>query len=101
MHLLRQVAHRPHLGRRQPGRPKVAVRGRQYGLNGNAAEGRFEQEGWRLRKDGSRFWAHVVIDPIHAPTGELLGYAKAGCLLGILQSKARRALNSKARKNGP
>ena len=27
-------------------------------------EGRFEQEGWRVRKDGTRFWAHVVIDPI-------------------------------------
>ena len=36
-------------------------------------EGRFEDEGWRVRKDGSRFWAHVVIDPIRAPTGELLG----------------------------
>jgi PAS domain S-box-containing protein len=39
-------------------------------------EGRFEAEGWRVRKDGSRFWAHVVIDPIHAPSGELLGFAK-------------------------
>ena len=27
-------------------------------------EGEFESEGWRLRKDGTRFWAHVVIDPI-------------------------------------
>jgi PAS domain S-box-containing protein len=39
-------------------------------------EGRFEGEGWRVRKDGSRFWAHVVIDPIRAPDGHLLGYAK-------------------------
>ncbi|MDB5429653.1 MAG: sensor hybrid histidine kinase [Caulobacter sp.] len=38
--------------------------------------GRFEQEGWRVRKDGGRFWAHVVIDPIRAPDGALLGYAK-------------------------
>src|SRR6187549_2097413 len=29
-----------------------------------AAEGRFENEGWRVRKDGTRFWAHVIIDPI-------------------------------------
>ena len=29
-----------------------------------AREGRFEAEGWRMRKDGARFWAHVVIDPI-------------------------------------
>jgi PAS domain S-box-containing protein len=41
-----------------------------------AREGRFESEGWRLRKDGSRFWTHVVIDPIRAPGGELIGYAK-------------------------
>ena len=41
-----------------------------------AAEGRFEREGWRLRKDGARFWAHVVIDPIRDPKGEILGFAK-------------------------
>ncbi|RYE04342.1 MAG: PAS domain-containing sensor histidine kinase, partial [Sphingomonadales bacterium] len=39
-------------------------------------EGRFEAEGWRVRKDGSRFWANVVIDPIRAPGGDLVGYAK-------------------------
>jgi PAS domain S-box-containing protein len=39
-------------------------------------EGRFEREGWRVRKDGTRFWAHVVIDPIVDPSGALLGYAK-------------------------
>ena len=38
--------------------------------------GRFEKEGWRLRKDGSRFWAHVIIDAIRNDAGELLGYAK-------------------------
>ena len=41
-----------------------------------AEEGRFESEGWRLRKDGARFWAHVLIDPIRTPAGELVGYAK-------------------------
>ncbi len=39
-------------------------------------EGKFEGEGWRVRKDGSRFWAHVVIDPIREPGGELVGFAK-------------------------
>jgi PAS domain S-box-containing protein len=39
-------------------------------------EGRFEQEGWRVRKDGTRFWAHVVIDPIRDSEGNLVGYAK-------------------------
>ena len=39
-------------------------------------EGKFENEGWRVRKDGSRFWAYVVIDPIRRPSGEILGFAK-------------------------
>jgi PAS domain S-box-containing protein len=39
-------------------------------------EGRFEGEGWRQRKDGSRFWAHVIIDPIRNSTGKLYGFAK-------------------------
>ena len=39
-------------------------------------EGRFEIEGWRVRKDGSRFWANVVIDPIRDPAGDLVGFAK-------------------------
>ncbi len=47
-----------------------------HALRTAAGDGRFESEGWRLRKDGSRFWAHVVIDPIRAPDGTLLGYAK-------------------------
>jgi len=44
-------------------------------LKAAAEEGRFTAEGWRLRKDGSRFWAMVVIDPIRVD-GELIGYAK-------------------------
>jgi PAS domain S-box-containing protein len=39
-------------------------------------EGKFESEGWRVRKDGRRFWAYVVIDPIRMPNGELAGFAK-------------------------
>jgi PAS domain S-box-containing protein len=39
-------------------------------------EGRFEAEGWRVRKDGSRFWANVVIDPVRDPEGKLIGFAK-------------------------
>ena len=42
----------------------------------SAREGKFENEGWRIRKDGSRFWAHVVIDPIRSPDGRLVGFAK-------------------------
>ena len=39
-------------------------------------ENRFEAEGWRIRKDGGRFWANVVIDPIRDPQGRLIGFAK-------------------------
>jgi PAS domain S-box-containing protein len=39
-------------------------------------EGKYEAEGWRVRKDGTRFWAHVVIDPIYNEDGRLLGFAK-------------------------
>ncbi|OHV15388.1 hybrid sensor histidine kinase/response regulator [Methylorubrum extorquens] len=41
-----------------------------------ATEGRFEQEGWRVRKDGSLMWAHVLIDPIRSEDSQLVGYAK-------------------------
>jgi PAS domain S-box-containing protein len=39
-------------------------------------EGRFEDEGWRLRKNGSRFWANVIITAMRAPNGALAGFAK-------------------------
>ncbi|MEX3968423.1 PAS domain S-box protein [Paraburkholderia sp. EG286B] len=48
----------------------------QRGLETAAREGRFESEGWRVRKDGSRFWAHVVIDAIRDDNGALAGFAK-------------------------
>jgi PAS domain S-box-containing protein len=41
-----------------------------------AREGRYEKEGLRLRKDGSSFMAHVVIDPIRDESGEVIGFAK-------------------------
>jgi PAS domain S-box-containing protein len=41
-----------------------------------ASTGRVEDEGWRLRKDGTRFWAHVVIDRIIDDSGALIGFAK-------------------------
>lgn len=39
-------------------------------------QGRFESEGCRVRKDGTTFWAHVIIDPIRNDMGELIGFAK-------------------------
>jgi len=41
-----------------------------------AAHGRFEDEGWRVRKDGSRFWANVVITALFGPDKKLVGFAK-------------------------
>jgi PAS domain S-box-containing protein len=48
----------------------------QRALETAERDGRFEKEDWRVRKDGSRFWAHVIIDPIRDDLGEILGYAK-------------------------
>ena len=41
-----------------------------------ARTGRVEREGWRVRKDGTQFWAHVIIDAIRSPEGALVGFAK-------------------------
>ncbi len=55
----------------------VATGWPQEELRRAARDGRFEDEGWRLRKDGSRFWANVVITALREPdTGELTGFAK-------------------------
>ncbi|WP_227244712.1 hybrid sensor histidine kinase/response regulator [Paraburkholderia caribensis] len=48
----------------------------QRGLATAEREGRWEAEGWRVRRDGSRFWAHVVIDAIRDENGVLIGFAK-------------------------
>lgn len=53
----------------QSGKPKRELEVAQQ-------EGRFEDEGWRLRKDGSRFWANVIITAIRDETGQLIGYGK-------------------------
>ncbi len=41
-----------------------------------AAEGHAEDEGWRVRRDGSRFWANVIISAVHDASGTLIGFAK-------------------------
>ncbi len=56
-------------GDRDNGRPQLALRTAEHA-------GKFEGEGWRLRRDGSRFWANVLIDPIRDPSGTLIGFAK-------------------------
>ena len=60
-------------------------------LESAARDGMFEGEGWRVRKDGSRFWAYVVVDAIRDDAGELLGFAKVTRDLSERQA-ARAAL---------
>ncbi|MBN7823508.1 PAS domain-containing protein, partial [Bowmanella yangjiangensis] len=48
----------------------------QRGLQQARDTGRFEATGWRLRKDGSSFWAHVIIDAVRDDEGQLIGFAK-------------------------
>jgi PAS domain S-box-containing protein len=48
----------------------------QHELQVAAAEGRFEDESWRVKKDGSRFWANVVITALRDEAGKLLGFSK-------------------------
>ena len=55
---------------------KVAAHLPEYALDVATREGRFENEGWRLRKDGSRFWANAVITALRDNTGQLVGFAK-------------------------
>jgi len=54
---------------RQRGVPKRALETARW-------TGRFEAEGWRVRKDGTKFWANVVIDAIRDDDGRLVGFAK-------------------------
>jgi PAS domain S-box-containing protein len=45
-------------------------------LEAARADGRYEEEGWRVRRDGSRFWAHILVTPIYGEDGGLLGFGK-------------------------
>jgi PAS domain S-box-containing protein len=57
--------------------PEDVARGKpDMELSVAAAEGRSEDEGWRLRKDGSRFWANVIVTPLRDDAGHLVGYSK-------------------------
>jgi PAS domain S-box-containing protein len=58
-----------------------------------ATSGKYEAEGWRVRKDGTNFWAGVVINAIRSPKGELLGFAKI-----TRDLTERRAADERARQ---
>ena len=72
---------------------KVAEGFPQYELEVAAREGRFEDEGWRVRNDGSRFWANVVITALRDQKGELVGFAKV-----TRDLTERRAAEEQARR---
>ncbi|HET9798971.1 MAG TPA: PAS domain S-box protein [Gemmatimonadaceae bacterium] len=57
-----------------------------------AREGRYEDEGWRVRKDGSHFWANVVITALRDEQGELVGFAKVTRDLTERRTAERQAL---------
>jgi PAS domain S-box-containing protein len=59
-----------------------------------AQDGRFEADGWRIRKDGSRFWANAVIDAVHDDRGVLIGFAKV-----TRDMTARRAIDEQLRQS--
>jgi PAS domain S-box-containing protein len=64
-----------HLSRFYP--PEEVARGRpEVELETAAREGRFEDEGWRLRKDGTLFWANVILTAMRDDAGRLVGFAK-------------------------
>ncbi|WP_312631149.1 bifunctional diguanylate cyclase/phosphodiesterase [Pantoea piersonii] len=69
----------------------------QRGLDTAARTGSFETEGWRYRKDGSAFWAHVVIDAIRDPHGELIGFAKITRDCTEQQAQQRKEREQEAR----
>jgi len=57
-------------------RERIAERFPEYELEQATEHGRFEDEGWRIRKDGTRFWANVVITALRDGHHQLLGFAK-------------------------
>src|SRR5437763_15641208 len=64
----------------------------QHELEIATRDGRFEEEGWRVRKDGSMFWANVVITAVRDETGELIGFAKVTRDLTERRNSEQRAL---------
>ena len=71
----------------------VATAFPQYELEVATATGRFEDEGWRVRKDGTQFWANVIITAIRDDAGNLIGFTKV-----TRDLTARRAAEEQARR---
>ena len=76
---------------------KIAERFPQHELEVAARDGRYEDEGWRVRKDGTRFWANVVIAAVRDEHGRLVGFAKVTRDLTERRAAAQRALANERR----
>ena len=70
----------------------LAIGHPQHELEVAKKEGRFEEEGWRVRKDGSMFWANVLITAVRDESGELIGFAKVTRDLTERRNAEQRAL---------
>jgi PAS domain S-box-containing protein len=70
----------------------LAINHPQHELEIATREGRFEEEGWRVRKDGSMFWASVVITAVRDENGDLIGFAKVTRDLTERRNAEQRAL---------
>src|SRR5690606_1137164 len=68
----------------------------QHALECALRDGRFEDEGWRVRKDGSRFWANVVITAVFGEQGEHRGFAKV--TRDLTESRRIDALEEQSRQ---
>ncbi len=71
---------------------RIEARFPEYELQVASREGRFEDEGWRVRKDGTRFWANVVITALRDPSGTLVGFAKVTRDLSERRESQERAV---------
>ena len=75
--------------------PDVIAAGHpQHELEIAVSKGVYEEEGWRVRKDGSRFWANVVITALRRPDGSLAGFAKVTRDLTERRAAAEQAISA-------
>jgi PAS domain S-box-containing protein len=76
---------------------KIRERFPEYELRIAARDGRFEDEGWRVRKDGTRFWANVVITALRGEDGGVIGFAKVTRDLTARRAAEERAIEDARR----
>ena len=76
---------------------KVAEQFPQYELREAERTGHFEDEGWRIRKDGSRFWANVIITALRDSDGHLIGFSKVTRDLTERRASEERAIEDARR----